>query len=244
MSATRTIAIGLAALAALGWGQAARAEGDGWERCVNDRKIPAADRIAGCTRVIDSGVWDGENLGLAHALRGLAKGQSEDHVGALTDLDDAIALRPTDTEALMTRAAVYAALKRPNEQLVDFDRVLVLRPRSSEALNARCWTLAELNRELDKALADCNAALKIIPDSSAFLDSRGLVHLRAGRWDAAIADYTAALEGAPKQPWSLYGRGIAKVRKGDRKGGKADIEAGKASWAGIEAAFNGYDIKP
>lgn len=245
MSAIRTIVFSLAAIAAFGWSQAALAEGgDGWELCVKDGKIPAADRIAGCTQVIDAGVWEGENLGLARSLRGLAKAQSQDYGGALTDLDAALALRPTDTEALLVRAQVYSALKRHEDQLGDLDKVLTLRPRSSEALNGRCWTRAELNRELDKALADCNAALKIIPNSPAFLDSRGLVHLRAGRWDDAIADYSGALEGAPKQPWSLYGRGIAKIRKGDRKGGKADIAAGKASWDGIEAAFDAYGIKP
>lgn len=248
MPAIRTIVFSLAAIAAFGGSQAAMASmtegGDGWETCVKDNKIPPAERIAGCTQVIDAGIWEGENLGLAKALRGLAKAQNQDFNGALADLDAALVLRPTDTEALMTRASVYGALKRPDDQIGDFDKVLAIRPRAGEALNGRCWTRAELNRELDKALADCNAALKLIPNSPAFLDSRGLVHLRAGRWDDAIADYTSALEGAPKQPWSLYGRGIAKLRKGDKKGGKADLAAGKASWDGIEAAFDAYGIKP
>ena len=245
MPAIRTIAVSLIAVTAfLGCKQPAHAADDGWERCVANREVPVTDRIAGCTQVIDSGIWDGENLGLARSLRGQARLENGDQAGALVDLDAAIALRPADTEALLARATANSRLGRHEDQLADFDRILALRPQSYMALNGRCWTRAELNIELDKALADCNAALKIIPDSPAFLDSRGLVHLRAKRWDEAIADYDAALRGAPKLSWALYGRGIAKIRKGDREGGMADIEAGKAAWDGVEPAFDAYGIKP
>jgi tetratricopeptide (TPR) repeat protein len=96
------------------------------------------------------------------------------------------------------------------------------------ALNSRCWARALGGQELDKALADCNTALKLKPNTADFLDSRGLVYLRQGNYDKAIADYDAALRLAPKTAWSLYGRGLAKSGKGMSAEGQADIAAATA----------------
>ena len=80
-----------------------------------------------------------------------------------------------------------------------------------EPLNERCWFRAIHDDELDLALADCSAALKLKPDFAAALDSRGFVELRMNRLDAAIADYSAALAAAPNMAESLYGRGLAEA---------------------------------
>jgi tetratricopeptide (TPR) repeat protein len=94
-----------------------------------------------------------------------------------------------------------------------------------DALKGRCWSRALLGQDLDKALADCNRALRLLPHDAMSLDSRGLVHLRRLELDAAIGDYDASLAINPKSAWSLYGRGLAKQRKGDAPGAAADIAA-------------------
>src|SRR5262249_15502707 len=96
------------------------------------------------------------------------------------------------------------------------------------ALAERCRGRVLLNRELDKALADCDAALKLKPHTSPFLDSRGLARLREGQLDPAIADFDEALKLQPKGAWSLYGRGVAELKKGDKARGDADIQAAAA----------------
>ena len=95
------------------------------------------------------------------------------------------------------------------------------------SLNGRCWARAQLGQDLDKALGDCNRALRMIK-TSGFLDSRGLVYLRLGRLDEAIADFDAALAENPKLAWSLYGRGLARLKKGMKAEGDADIKAALA----------------
>jgi tetratricopeptide (TPR) repeat protein len=67
--------------------------------------------------------------------------------------------------------------------------------------------------QLQAALADCNESLRLRPDNSNTLDSRGFVYLGLGRWDDAIADSDAALRGNPRNAWALFERGIAKRRK-------------------------------
>jgi tetratricopeptide (TPR) repeat protein len=100
--------------------------------------------------------------------------------------------------------------------------------RLPNALNSRCWQRALIGVDLDKALNDCNRALRNAPKTATTLDSRGLVHLRLGDLDKAIADYDASLAINPKIGWSLYGRGLAKQRKGLAAEGAADIAAATA----------------
>ena len=105
----------------------------------------------------------------------------------------------------------------PEAALANYDLWLRDHPedvRRPNALNGRCWARGQLNRDLDKALSDCNAALKAFPARANFLDSRGLVRLRRGEFDAALADYDAALKASPRNAWTLYARGIAAARAG------------------------------
>jgi tetratricopeptide (TPR) repeat protein len=114
----------------------------------------------------------------------------------------------------------------------------------ASALNERCWVQAEANLTLDRALADCNAALRLLPKHGAILDSRGFVHLRRGEFDLAIADYDAALALMPKSAASLYGRGIAKLRKGQQAAGTADLAAANTLQPGTGERFERLGVKP
>lgn len=110
------------------------------------------------------------------------------------------------------------------------------------ALNGRCWARALWGRELDQAIADCDAALRIAPRKPTVLDSRGMAHLRRGDVDLAIADYDAALKQQPQLPWSLFGRGLAKARKGDAAGAQADLKAAEALAPGLREKAKTYGI--
>ena len=93
--------------------------------------------------------------------------------------------------------------RAPPGRIVQFSKWIEARERGdvhmSNALNARCWARAWWGQELEQALADCNAALKLSPNTAAYLDSRGLVYLRQNQYDKAIADYDAALRLQPEQ---------------------------------------------
>ena len=111
-------------------------------------------------------------------------------------------------------------------------------------LNARCWARGQWGQELERALDDCNKALRLRPNNAAFLDSRGLVYLRQGNYDRAIADYDASLKVRPDAPWVLYCRGIAKERKGAPGAGQADIDAALAQQPAVAARAAKYGINP
>ena len=112
----------------------------------------------------------------------------------------------------------------------------------SVSYNNICWAQA-IAGQLEAGLADCNESLRLRPDESATLDSRGLVYLKSGDFDKAIADYDAALRISPKLAGSHYGRGIAKLKKGDAAGGDADIASAKAIRADIAEEYARYGVK-
>jgi tetratricopeptide (TPR) repeat protein len=116
-------------------------------------------------------------------------------------------------------------------------------PGNALVLNNACWTRATNRFELDKALADCDAAIALRREGN-FLDSRGLVRLQRGEVQAAIEDYDAALALRPTMPTSLFGRGLAKTRSGKAKEGKVDLDAARKINPKIDEEFADYGLKP
>ena len=163
---------------------------------------------------------------------------------AKADLDAADKAAANDPDARLGIAAGYIRANLEPEAIDELDRWIDAHPRDdarAQALNDRCWLRALRNEALDKALEDCNAALRLLPGDPGLLDSRGLVHLRLGQFDKAITDYNGSLKLRPKLAWSLYGRGLAELGKGMKADGDADIAAAKASSSTIadEAAKRG-----
>jgi tetratricopeptide (TPR) repeat protein len=149
-------------------------------------------------------------------------------IQARADLDAADKSAARDSDLRLGMAEAYARMHLYAQSLPQLDTWISTHPDGAHmatALNNRCWFRAELGTELDKALADCNAALRLDPGNPGVLDSRGLVLLRQGDLDKAIADYNAALALRPNTAWSLYGRGLARLRKGLTKDGQADVAA-------------------
>ena len=110
------------------------------------------------------------------------------------------------------------------------------------ALNNLCWSKATANIELNSALDDCRAALKLEPDAGAFLDSLGMVLLRLGRLDEAMAAYDKAIDSRTGAA-SFMGRAIVRARKGDAVGAEADRASAAKLSTRIEEQFAGYDLR-
>jgi tetratricopeptide (TPR) repeat protein len=105
----------------------------------------------------------------------------------------------------------------------------------------RCEARA-LAGDYAKALSDCNEAIKLEPNETVPLSSRGLVYLKMGKFDNAVSDFDAAVHASPQRPFALYGRGIARIKKGDVSG-NGDITAAKAIAPSIEDQFVRYGIR-
>jgi tetratricopeptide (TPR) repeat protein len=187
---------------------------------------------------------DPHDPGLLRA-RAVLRLQEKDNAGALADVEAAARLTPPTSLEAADVAALFEQLHQPARAIALFDGVIAVHTADSQLgalLNGRCWVRALANVELDKALDDCNRAIKRDGAKAAYLDSRGLVHFRRGNLAAALADYDAALKLSPQLPWSLYVRGLAKIAQGQTEAGKADQAAASAVLADIAETAAAFGI--
>jgi len=136
-----------------------------------------------------------------------------------------------DDLAETLRKAAAAALKArypdykppPDPELVKLDAAIRRKPSSDAYLRrGQYWWL---KNELDKSIADFDAALKLEPDYGFVYRCRGLVKLTAERYDQAIADFTAAIPLRPNDCYLHYKRGVAWREKGNVDQALADFDA-------------------
>jgi tetratricopeptide (TPR) repeat protein/predicted aspartyl protease len=165
--------------------------------------------------------------GLRLSMRGPAEGASGE---ILADLDKVNATVAKEADARLALGNLYARAGALEQAIGQYDVWLdkhLREIRTPDVLASRCRAKAMLGEGLDKALSDCNRAVKERPQAVVYLGSRGLVYLRMGDYDKALKDFDAVLAAQPKNPWALYGRGLAKLRKGQADEGQADIVASK-----------------
>ena len=170
----------------------------------------------------------------------------DDIAGATTDLAALDRVAPKQANVRLEIAGDYVRTDMLEAALAQFDLWIAAHPDDAKlpgAKNGRCWVRALLGADLDKALKDCNDALRMI-ESAEFLDSRGLVLLRLGEYDKSMADYDASLNLKPGNAWSLYGRGIDRLRKGMAAQGQADIDAAKAITPSIAEEAKRHGVVP
>jgi len=181
---------------------------------------------------------------LARAQTRLSRGEAEP---ARADLDAAARSAPKPSEYRYELAMLYARAHLLPEAIAQYDLWIAAHPEDANlgaARNARCQEKVLLDRDLENALSDCNAAVRSNPKSAAYLGNRGTARLRRGDYKKAIDDFDAALNINPKLAWSLYGRGIAEIRLGNSVAGQADIAAAKAIRATIAEDTAAYGLLP
>jgi tetratricopeptide (TPR) repeat protein len=98
--------------------------------------------------------------------------------------------------------------------------------------------------ELDKALADCNRALQINPESGADLDARGFVHFKRGEFAPAINDTAEAIRRDPRRASAFYVRGLSELRTNQTAAGQADIRAAQGLDPKVADYYAKWGIRP
>ncbi len=178
----------------------------------------------------------------ALTLRAAIAIEAKDFAAANSDIAQLQRLKADAQTIHSLRSEMLKKQGKTAELFKLMDDFIARNPKDATALNERCWAKATLNVSIDTALADCDASLKLRPNSPATLDSRAFVWLRLGQNAAAITDYNEALKFAPTMVASLYGRAIAKARQGDLTGARADLESARAQKTEIEARFLSYGM--
>lgn len=161
------------------------------------------------------------------------------------ELDRALTTYPGVFAARLARGDLRNERGLHKEALADYEEARRVLSNHLQLRNALCWTrAAHLNIELDKARGDCDYAVRWGPNEGAYRDSRGMVALREGAWQAAFEDYTAAIGLNPDSASSLFGRAIAAARLGMTDRGAADLARARALSKTVEADYAKRGLKP
>ena len=164
---------------------------------------------------------------------------------ALKDYGTLIYLEPRNFLNYQGRAALYSDLKQYDLAQADIMTALKLAPMNAGLHNSMCWMLAIQGKELERALTYCNVAVGLTGNTNGFaIDSRGMVHLKMGKYDLALADYERAMSISPRSSHFMYGRGIALLRLGRTEEGRGLIDRAIAAEPEIAKQYADYGVTP
>jgi tetratricopeptide (TPR) repeat protein len=161
---------------------------------------------------------------------------------ALGYFDQVLTAEPDRKDIGIERALLLARLGRHSEAEAALAK-LRGEMKAAVEFNNLCWAKATAGLMLESALEDCKEALRLAPDSAAYLDNQGMTLLRLKRFDDAIVAYGRALAKRPNEAVSLMGRALAHAGKGDLAQARADVDAARAADFRIDDIIAAYGLK-
>ena len=168
-----------------------------------------------------------------------ARAAKPERITACTQAHDLVADRQVKAYALWYRSDAKLETGDFSGAIADSDEADRLLPDDPAILNGRCWTRAVANWELELARGACDLSINKQAAAGTF-DSRGLLNLREGKWQAAWDDYNEAFTMEPTLTISLYGRGLAAVALGLAEDGERDMQRA----ASAAPDFTRYGLTP
>ncbi|HEX3838547.1 MAG TPA: aspartyl protease family protein [Steroidobacteraceae bacterium] len=167
--------------------------------------------------------------------------------GGRADFAAAEASAPARYELQLSESEAYAQTGHYPLALEILNSWIAAHPddeRRYNALIGRCLVRGMMDKELEAALQDCNAARRHLSSNSALLFDRGIVELRLKQYDKAIADFNDTIKLQPRLARAFYARGLARAAKGDRAGGDADLHAALDIEPRVARLFRDVDLGP
>jgi lipoprotein NlpI len=123
-----------------------------------------------------------------------------------------------DSQADLDRCKFVGELNKADDGISACDRVVndqkISAPDRASALSSRCgWWWAK--KDSDRALTDCNEAIRINRNLAPAYLNRGNVYLSKSDFDHAFTDFNEALRLDPKNAWAYAERGNLYKNRGD-----------------------------
>jgi tetratricopeptide (TPR) repeat protein len=228
-SARRNLRVIAVALGCIGGGFAlvpAVAQSDQQVRWCNGDDHATPDlMIKGCTALIRSEKFSGQDLAIAFTNRGSAYDDKRDEDRAIADHDQAIKIDPTLDLAFNNRANAYGRKGEIDRAIADYDEAIRLNPRFSAAFNNRGTTYRDDKRNAIRAIADYDEAIRINPKFADAYNNRGIALDNLGNRDRAQADYSSAIRFDPKFALAYNNRGLEYQQKGEYDAAIVDFSA-------------------
>jgi len=144
---------------------------------------------------------------------------------ALADFDKALTLNPQRPGTFYWRGIAFLLMGQYYRAIADANQALILQPNDEPSLELRCTALLRAGSKLDRALEDCDAAVRQAPGDEVAVETRAWLQMKLAHLPAAEADFTTALKLNPRTASALWGRHLERERAGDQAGSTADMNA-------------------
>lgn len=152
----------------------------------------AAERIAACSALIDSGELDEAARAQAQAHRGAAYREAGEVTPALRDFEAALRVDESNAEALAGRAYILVASGQLDAAQVFVTRLLESDARAADA-HFLSGEIAHARGDHPAAIASYGAAIEADRDMAIAYARRGRAKQRLDDIDGALADFESAL---------------------------------------------------
>ena len=161
--------------------------------------------------------------GLALFNRGRVFTELAQFDAALADFDAAQRANADTIYLPVYRGWAYAYKGDTAKALADFQTFSSAVPTDAEGPNGLCW-VHTLRNEFDKALPQCDRAVKLEPDQGVPLHTRAVAKFRMGSHALALADLDQAIALKPDSAAIYSDRGQVHEARGDRAQAVADYQ--------------------
>ena len=159
----------------------------------------------------------------AYNDRGVARYESGDSGGAISDYDEAIKIDPQFALAYNNRGVARADSGDSGGAISDYDRAIKINPQDALAYNNRGFT-RYASGDIPGAIADYDRAIKIDPQYALAYGNRGVARKNSGDLFGAIDDYDQVIKINPQSALAYNNRGNARSDSGDTGGAIADYD--------------------
>jgi tetratricopeptide (TPR) repeat protein len=236
MARTRTALVVLALALA---GSGAAVAGTDADQCLAARGS-AQDDFAACDRALANPDLAPPQRARLMVQRALARDVLGEKDAAMTDLDDAVRLSPTDPDVLTDRASLLFASKRLDASMRDLDAALAADPRHLRALMGRAVVHSQ-SGDFHASRADVDRALAVDASSASPWAQRCWVGaVLADELQRTREECERALALAPKSPNNHDNLGFVHFRLGQYE---KSIEHTSLAIAGAPDVASSYLVR-
>lgn len=184
-----------------------RSDADDWKMCRYDRSNEDYDRdrsIAACTRLINSGRYEGARLARVYRLRGWEHRGAGEEDRSLADLKKAIEINPRFARAWRNMVGILTTQRRYDDALDAANAAVDLAPNDGAGYLAKAHVLMRL-KKFDQARSAYEYARMLSPDSARIHRVSGWDLYRMCAPAAALAAFRWALQLEPENAWTMTG---------------------------------------
>lgn len=146
----------------------------------------------------------------AFFLRGYAKYELDDVVGAEKDFSQAVRLNPKNHEAYLYRGVSRSRLLRYKDAFDDFNRAVSLNDEDWRVYSNRSLASLQLDRYVD-VISDCNRIIKLKKQNSQTYLVRGEAKAGLEMYKVAIEDFERAIQMDSTAMQPILRRGMARL---------------------------------